>query len=103
MLTLLLFGVTVFLLVSLRPVSCVPCPFCCASFAFGDGGSSVSSRGSCHPAGPCRLPSRSVASIRRSVSVGQIRCGNVSTKSCDVAVASIVARLQSLRANVVNV
>ena len=62
-----------------------------AFFACGNSGSSASSRGSCHLAGPCGLPSRSVASIRRSVSVGQTRRGNVSTKGCDVVAASIVA------------
>ena len=34
--------------------------------------SSVCSRGSFHPAGPCRLPSRRVASTRRSVSFGRV-------------------------------
>ena len=73
---------------SVPSVSVVGSPFLSsASFAFGDSGSSVSSRGSCRSTGSYRLPSRIVASICCPSSLGQSRCCNASIKDCGIAAA----------------
>ena len=62
----------------------------CSFVPFGSVGSSFSSLGSLHSAGPSSLSSRGVAPTRRSVRFHQGKCGNVSAqRGRIIAVASV--------------